>query len=103
MYPFGGPSRVPNEEPIGDLSGGNGRELNVWPQSRYLLLPEPGLTGVNALPGLVSNDGFGSQAGNGSFGARPWENAFAEYGGPTSAVRLRQVCELIQALRPGSL
>jgi 2-polyprenyl-6-methoxyphenol hydroxylase-like FAD-dependent oxidoreductase len=33
---------------------------------------------------------------------RPWKNAFAEYGGPTSAVRLRQVCELIQALRPGS-
>jgi len=36
-------------------------------------------------------------------GARPWKNAFAEYGGPTSAVRLRQVCELIQALRPGSI
>ena len=34
---------------------------------------------------------------------RPWKNAFAEYGGPTSAVRLRQVCELIQALRPGLL
>ena len=36
------------------------------------------------------------------FGPRPWKNAFAEYGGPISAVRLRQVCELIQALRPGS-
>src|SRR5215469_199254 len=40
---------------------------------------------------------------NGGCGARPWKNAFAEYGGPTSAVRLLQVCELIQALRPGSL
>ena len=35
-------------------------------------------------------------------GSRPWKNAFTEYGGPSSAVRLRQVCELIQALRPGS-
>ena len=34
--------------------------------------------------------------------AHPWKNAFAEDGGPTSAVRLRQVCELIQALRRGS-
>jgi hypothetical protein len=32
---------------------------------------------------------------------RPWKNGFAEYGGPTFAVRLRQVSELIQALRPG--
>jgi arylformamidase len=38
-----------------------------------------------------------------AYGTRPWKNAFAEYGGPTSAVRLRQVCELIQALRPRSL
>ncbi len=33
---------------------------------------------------------------------RPWENGFAGDGGLTSAVRCGRVCELIQALRPGS-
>ena len=36
---------------------------------------------------------FAMPAGIGSIGCRPWKNAFSEDGGPTSAVRLWQVCE----------
>jgi len=44
---------------------------------------------------------FTTIVANGRDGWRPWKNAFAEDGGPTSAVGCGRVCELIQALRPG--
>jgi hypothetical protein len=42
---------------------------------------------MTAFEGWTSPAG---QIGNDAFPPRPWKNAFAEDGGPTSAVRLRQ-------------